>query len=725
MEKLSNNTIKTFEKLFTGYTKAYGTFDINKPDNEKKMKGKALTVREKINYEHYENHLNGKQGIGVVPIKDDNHNIVFCVLDIDDYDLAQEELLRKIDNCKIPLLLCLSKSGGYHLYLFFEEDTSAQLIQKPLRKVAKYLGYPNCEIFPKQEKRLPSINGENDKIGNWINLPYFGGNNSTRTCVQLEKSLGLEEFLDHAEKSKFSYNELIKLTDEIMLDNHSGERRPLKGLITSEGRNSYLFKYGCSLRKKGLDDDKITKGIKIKNLEAKVSDHQNFSHGSLDNREVDIIIKQVLKYQSGDFHNDTLEQMNEKHAVVMIEGKTYVLNKEYDPIADKRVLTFSNFTDFKNRYCNKYSNINGSNVSLAQLWLKSNNRKTYNGLIFDPKKNHNDFFNMYQGFAVEPQKGDWNKFRDHIKNVVASSDDDLGDYIIHWMADAIQNPKDRPGVALVFKGKQGTGKGIFARGFGHLFGNHFLHLFHGSHLTGHFNSHLKDKLMIFADEAVWGGDKKAEGMLKGLITEPSIPIEMKGKDVFTVQNHCRVIISSNNEWVVPAGTEERRFCVIEPSQTMMQNTQYSGSIIKELKNGGYEAMLYDLMNLDLEGIDIRQFPKTIALSEQKSISSSDVEKFWEDRLYDGSIISDQNKWKKIVMCSDLHSDYILFSKKIGISRPKSMSQFGKDLKKMIPEIDRKRGSSEDRNYEYIFPDLEQCRLSFDKIRNAKTNWDGI
>ena len=102
------------------------------------------------------------------------------------------------------------------------------------------------------------------------------------------------------------------------------------------------------------------------------------------------------------------------------------------------------------------------------------------------------------------------------------------------MADAIQNPTDRPGVALVLKGKQGTGKGIFARGFGYLFGNHFLHLFHGSHLTGHFNSHLKDKLMIFADEAVWGGDKKAEGMLKGLITEPSIPIEMKGKDVFTV-----------------------------------------------------------------------------------------------------------------------------------------------------------------------------------------------
>ncbi len=108
-------------------------------------------------------------------------------------------------------------------------------------------------------------------------------------------------------------------------------------------------------------------------------------------------------------------------------------------------------------------------------------------------------------------------------------------------------------------------------------------------------------------------------MLKGLITEPSIPIEMKGKDVFTVSNFSRIIISSNNDWVVPAGAEERRFCVIEPGDSMMQNSNYFKSINEELNNGGYEAMLYDLQNIDLEGIDLRRFPKTNALSIQKSI----------------------------------------------------------------------------------------------------------
>lgn len=417
--------------------------------------------------------------------------------------------------------------------------------------------------------------------------------------------------------------------------------------------------------------------------------------------------------------------MNKKHVVVMLQGKTFVLNKDFDPSINRKLVTFSTFTDFKNRYCNKYSFLDGSNKSLAQCWLSSSKRKTYDGLIFDPEKNYKNFYNLYQGLAVVPKKGKWNKFRDHINNVLAASDEELGSYIIHWMADAIQNPTDRPGVALVLKGKQGTGKGIFARGFGYLFGNHFLHLFHGSHLTGHFNSHLKDKLMIFADEAVWGGDKKAEGMLKGLITEPSIPIEMKGKDVFTVSNFSRIIISSNNDWVVPAGAEERRFCVIEPGDSMMQNSNYFKSINEELNNGGYEAMLYDLQNIDLEGIDLRRFPKTNALSIQKSISSSDVEKFWEDRLYDGSTISDQDEWKNSILCYDLYQDYILFSKKIGNSRPKTMSSFGKNLKNVIPEIERQRGTTKKRNYKYILPDLEQCRLAFDKARNTKTNWEGV
>ena len=36
MKNLSDKTIEKFQKLFTGFTKAYGTFEINKSNNDKK-----------------------------------------------------------------------------------------------------------------------------------------------------------------------------------------------------------------------------------------------------------------------------------------------------------------------------------------------------------------------------------------------------------------------------------------------------------------------------------------------------------------------------------------------------------------------------------------------------------------------------------------------------------------------------------------------------------------
>ena len=83
------------------------------------------------------------------------------------------------------------------------------------------------------------------------------------------------------------------------------------------------------------------------------------------------------------------------------------------------------------------------------------------------------------------------------------------------MADAVQNRARRPGIAVVLRSQEGTGNGGFCSQFGSLFGSHFIQVSQASHLTGNFNSHLKDKLIVYADEAFWAGDKKAEGGTEG------------------------------------------------------------------------------------------------------------------------------------------------------------------------------------------------------------------
>jgi hypothetical protein len=80
----------------------------------------------------------------------------------------------------------------------------------------------------------------------------------------------------------------------------------------------------------------------------------------------------------------------------------------------------------------------------------------------------------------------------------------------------------------VLKGGKGCGKGVFLRSLGQCFGSHYLHMSQPDHLLGRFNSHFRSVLLMYADEAFWAGDKRGEGVLKALITEPTFILEEKG-----------------------------------------------------------------------------------------------------------------------------------------------------------------------------------------------------
>ena len=86
------------------------------------------------------------------------------------------------------------------------------------------------------------------------------------------------------------------------------------------------------------------------------------------------------------------------------------------------------------------------------------------------------------------------------------------------------------------------------------------------------------------------------------MTEDNIAIEMKGIDVQSLPNYVRLILASNNEWIIPASADQRRFVVIEASEARMQDASYFGSIINQIKNGGREALMYFLSERILKGL---------------------------------------------------------------------------------------------------------------------------
>jgi phage/plasmid-associated DNA primase len=288
------------------------------------------------------------------------------------------------------------------------------------------------------------------------------------------------------------------------------------------------------------------------------------------------------------------------------------------------------------------------------------------------------------------------------------------------MAYAVQHPERRAEVALVLRGPKGTGKGTFAHALGHLFGNSYLAISNPLHLTGHFNAHLMETIVLLVDEGFWAGDKRSEGVLKQLITEPQLPIEKKGYDVVQAVNRLHVIIASNESWVVPASGLERRFCVLDVSDAHARDTVYFSGMWRQLKSGGYEGMLHDLLNLDLSDFEVRALPITAALEDQMLRSLSTFEAWWYDCLIEGALPGAAS-WSSTTLDA-LYDDYSTHAGE----RPLNRQRFASELRALVPppgiQVERPRKKGGERQRVYLFPPLENCRAEWDRRRAMKTEW---
>lgn len=268
--------------LFAGLPRAYGIYRIpsNAPAGAKK-KGTAKTVQQPVTKELWEQHLAGDIQLGIVPIRD-NATCVFGAIDVDDYKTDHKALDKKIRDKNLPLVMCRSKSGGAHLYSFYQEASACVAVRELNAGWAATLGYANVEIFPKQDELL-SI----EDTGNWINMPYCGGKDSDRYAIHQGEKLSASEFLALAEKLKVA-GSIFDSTDEfpeLLVD-----APPCLITLGSQGypegtRNSGLFNLGIYCRKRWGDD-----------WEAKLDEmNTNFLSPPLESSEVKQLVNHLSK----------------------------------------------------------------------------------------------------------------------------------------------------------------------------------------------------------------------------------------------------------------------------------------------------------------------------------------------------------------------------------------------------------------------------------------------
>jgi hypothetical protein len=343
----------------------------------------------------------------------------------------------------------------------------------------------------------------------------------------------------------------------------------------------------------------------------------------------------------GSTQNKLLADLNERYAVVQVGGKTRVVSIENDPVHPGGKIpvyqSLQDFRAFQERYKVKRSKTNGDTrvIGRGSWWLMHPGRRQYEGVVYAPNANPPQMLNLWTGFSCAPKEGICRLYLDHLKEIICRGNADHYSYLFNWMALAIQHPERQGEVAIVLRGKEGTGKGAFAKQFGSLFGSHFLQISESVHLTGKFNSHLQRCSVLFADEAIFAGDRSHEGVLKALVTEEYLMIEPKGVNAYQARNHIHLLMASNNDWVVPAGADARRYFVLDVSDAHMQDTDYFGAIDAEMQSGGREALLYMLLNRDISAFNVRRVPRTDALEAQKSYTRSGIDRLVEKCASEG------------------------------------------------------------------------------------------
>lgn len=426
--------------------------------------------------------------------------------------------------------------------------------------------------------------------------------------------------------------------------------------------------------------------------------------------------------KAGDIYIDGI---NREFGFIVTGGRPAIIYEKRNPNDGSVDVEYWSLDAFRQFHANQTVPDGRNQVKLGDYWISHPDRRTYRGLIFEPGRDRPDHYNLWQGYSFEPDEaGDYSIFKEHMLVNVCQNDQELFNWVFGWFADMIQNPGEKSGTSLSLRGQQGSGKTIIGKIFGRLIKRHYTLIDQERYLFGNFNSHMASTILLHSDEGFWGGDPRHVGKLKSLVTSDTQRIEQKGKDSLQVNNYMRLLITTNEDWVVPAAFDERRFAVLDVGNHNQQDQPFFVDMLKQLDNGGYGGLLYDLLHFDLTKTNIKILPETEALNQQKESSMGPVEIYWFTCLQQGcTLLNSRTAWLDTVKNADLHDDAIEFLNKIGYRRVPTLNAFFRKLYHIAPKEDfQRRLLGPNRESATTLPTLDDARKYFDKIMRNNHDW---
>lgn len=263
--------------------------------------------------------------------------------------------------------------------------------------------------------------------------------------------------------------------------------------------------------------------------------------------------------------------------------------------------------------------------------------KNYNKI----KKDFNDeyTFNLFNEFPHDRNylDADTNIFiksrwYNHLKNDFCNGD--IGEFnnLLDTFADIIQDPAHIKGIAHLFYGPQGVGKGLLVTPFlTGLIGESNIKVFNHSdyYFENRFNADSVNKIIkVFEEVSEKGQAFKNHNRLKAEITMTTERVEQKGIDGFEVRNCARHIYNTNNKYALYVEGDDRRNTCHSISKEHAQNSDYFDPIVEELENNEFIRSAFKFFaEREYKIRNVREFYDTEYKQNQKLVNLCNTTKF--------------------------------------------------------------------------------------------------
>ena len=275
-------------------------------------------------------------------------------------------------------------------------------------------------------------------------------------------------------------------------------------------------------------------------------------------------------------------------------------------------------------------------VPAAEYWLKSKYRRDGEMVMEYPGTERLGDINLFQGFAIKPVPcvpSDIQFFLDHTLNVICDGNKDHYEFLLDMLATKFQKPLDLVGIALVLKGKEGTGKSSFGEIIRLIIGHvHSAKVSTRNSLLGDYSGGMADKIFVSGEEAIFSAHKGEAERLKALITESPLDWNQKHVRQWSQRNCLFLMFTANENWVIPAGMDSRRFLALKVNDKYMSGDPYwrEGFLPLMGKNHRNEPnnpeylgrILYFFLSRKISH-DISKVPVTKELVEQRKLTNAD------------------------------------------------------------------------------------------------------